>query len=151
VPVRPWLDIRVAGTPGRLNLISVMVHGVPYHPSGGWTTGRQEELIAGVLQMLEEAAPGVASKVTVARLTTPQEFENEYRLSGGDLMGGALIPSQLLWNRPLPMIADYAMTLDGLYLCGPSVHPGGLLPGQNGANAARALLSKLGKAGGTRG
>jgi phytoene dehydrogenase-like protein len=49
------------------------------------------------------------------------------------------------------MIAEYAMPAEGLYLCGSSVHPGGLTPGQNGANAARALLAKIGKLGGARG
>lgn len=151
VPVRPWLDIRVAGQANKRNLISVLVHGVPYQPNGGWTTGRQEELIGGVLHMLEEAAPGLAAKVTSARLASPQDFETEYRLSGGDLMGGAYIPSQLLWNRPLPEVSEYAMPAEGLYLCGGSVHPGGMMPGQNGANAARTLLTKLGKPGGTRG
>ena len=47
---------------------------------------------------------------------------------------------QALWMRPLPQLAHYRTHIEGLWLCGPAMHPGGLIAGAAGYNAARAAL-----------
>jgi phytoene dehydrogenase-like protein len=42
--------------------------------------------------------------------------------------------------RPIPGAAQYAMPVNGLYLCGAGCHPGGGVMGCAGKNAAQAVL-----------
>jgi phytoene dehydrogenase-like protein len=53
---------------------------------------------------------------------------------------------QLLWMRPLPELARYRTPIEGLYLCGAAMHPGGGIVGAAGYNAAREILRDLKKA-----
>lgn len=47
---------------------------------------------------------------------------------------------QALWMRPLPELARYRTPIDGLWLCGQSMHPGPGIPGAAGYNCAREIL-----------
>ncbi|HEX6298039.1 MAG TPA: NAD(P)/FAD-dependent oxidoreductase, partial [Burkholderiales bacterium] len=47
---------------------------------------------------------------------------------------------QALWMRPLPELAHYRTPIEGLWLCGAAMHPGGAIAGAAGYNAARAAL-----------
>ncbi|HZM35650.1 MAG TPA: hypothetical protein VFC18_14300 [Burkholderiales bacterium] len=47
---------------------------------------------------------------------------------------------QALWMRPVPELAHYRTPIKGLWLCGPSMHPGPGILGASGYNAARAAL-----------
>lgn len=46
---------------------------------------------------------------------------------------------QVLWMRPLPALAHYRTPIDGLWLCGPAMHPGAAAPGAAGAIVARLV------------
>jgi phytoene dehydrogenase-like protein len=48
---------------------------------------------------------------------------------------------QVLWMRPVPELAHYRTPVPGLWLCGPSMHPGPGILGASGYNAARAVLA----------
>jgi phytoene dehydrogenase-like protein len=47
---------------------------------------------------------------------------------------------QALWMRPVPELAHYRTPIEGLWLAGPSMHPGPGILGASGYNAARAAL-----------
>ena len=47
---------------------------------------------------------------------------------------------QFLMLRPVPVAAQYATPVDGLYLCGAGCHPGGNVMGVAGRNCADAVL-----------
>lgn len=47
---------------------------------------------------------------------------------------------QALWMRPLPELARYRTPIEGLWLCGASMHPGPGTAGASGHNCARAIL-----------
>ena len=47
---------------------------------------------------------------------------------------------QALWMRPLPQLAHYRTPIEGLWLCGAAMHPGGAIAGAAGYNAALAAL-----------
>jgi phytoene dehydrogenase-like protein len=47
--------------------------------------------------------------------------------------------------RPLPELAQYATPIEGLWLCGPAMHPGGGVSGAAGYNCAHAILRMKGK------
>ena len=47
---------------------------------------------------------------------------------------------QALWMRPLPELARYRTPIDGLWLCGESMHPGPGIAGAAGYNCAQQIL-----------
>jgi phytoene dehydrogenase-like protein len=49
---------------------------------------------------------------------------------------------QALWMRPLPELAHYRTPVEGLWLCGAAMHPGGAIAGAAGYNAARAAIRR---------
>jgi phytoene dehydrogenase-like protein len=46
---------------------------------------------------------------------------------------------QMLWMRPLPELARYRTPIEGLFLCGSGMHPGGGFPGTAGYLCAREV------------
>jgi phytoene dehydrogenase-like protein len=46
----------------------------------------------------------------------------------------------MLMLRPVPGAAQYAMPVNGLWLCGAGAHPGGGVMGCAGKNAAQAVI-----------
>ena len=80
-----------------------------------------------------------------AEVRTPKELEAEVGLTEGNIFQGELTMDQLMFNRPIPGYAQYKSPIKNLYMCGSSTHPGGGVMGAPGANAARVILSDLGK------
>lgn len=56
---------------------------------------------------------------------TPLDQQDEMRLMEGDFCNGAIRPDQMGANRPFPEASMYRAEIEGLYLCGPYMHPGG--------------------------
>ena len=50
---------------------------------------------------------------------------------------------QALWMRPVPELAGYRTPIEGLWLCGESMHPGPGIPGAAGYNCVRAMKGVL--------
>ena len=75
----------------------------------------------------------------------PQDLEREVGLTEGNIFQGELTMDQLMFNRPVPGYAQYRTPVKNVYLCGSSTHPGGGVMGAPGANAAREILSDLGR------
>ena len=65
-----------------------------------------------------------------------------FGVAGGHWHHGELTLDQFLFVRPVSGAAQYAMPLDGLYLCGAGTHPGGGVSGAPGRNAARCILRR---------
>ena len=47
---------------------------------------------------------------------------------------------QFFHMRPIPGYARYSGPFEGLFLCGASTHPGGVVTGLPGRNSAREVL-----------
>ena len=62
----------------------------------------------------------------------------------GQAYHAELALDQALWMRPLPELAQYRTPIEGLWLCGPGMHPGGGIAGAAGYNCARAILNGKG-------
>ena len=112
---------------------------------GSWTQAKRKTLEDVVLDKIEAAAPGFRQKVRHVETRTPAELESEIGLTQGNIFHGELTLDQLLFNRPLPELAQYRTPVRNYYLCGSSTHPGGGVMGAPGANAASAVLSDIGK------
>jgi len=97
---------------------------VQYVPAG--TNARAlADVVAATLS--EQLGDAVIESVEVAASSQPHQVE--------------LALDQALWMRPLPELAHYRTPIEGLWLCGAAMHPGGAIAGAAGYNAARAALA----------
>ena len=104
--------------------------------------GRTKASKPHVMDMLASYAPNIREKTLSAELLTPEDMENEFRMTGGHWHHGELSLDQFLMLRPVPKSAQYNTPVEGLYLCGAGCHPGGGVMGSAGRNAANALLAE---------
>jgi phytoene dehydrogenase-like protein len=74
----------------------------------------------------------------------PRELEAREGWPEGQAYHAELALDQALWMRPLPQLAHYRTPIDGLWLCGPGMHPGGGIAGAAGYHCARAVLAQRG-------
>jgi phytoene dehydrogenase-like protein len=126
--------------PAGKHVMSVLVQAAPRHLREGDWASERDPLGDLVLKTLEGYAPGISSLVEARTITTPEDFETEYGLTGGDVLHAAPGLDQWFAWRPLNQQARYRFVLDGLYLGGSGAHPGGGITGGPGANCARQLL-----------
>src|SRR3954470_24417077 len=100
-----------------------------------------DEVVERIERRLEQFAPGFRGLVLARAVRTPADIERENpSLVGGDLAGGSCELDQQFIFRPAPELFRGRTPLPGLYLAGPSVHPGAGVHGVSGAAAARALI-----------
>jgi phytoene dehydrogenase-like protein len=125
------------------HVASVLVQAAPRRlRTGDWASER-ERLGELVVKTLERYAPGFGELVEARRVTTPEDLETDYGLSGGHVYHAEPGLDQWFAWRPLNGHARYRFVLDGLYLAGSGAHPGGGITGGPGANAARQILADL--------
>ena len=92
-----------------------------------------------------EFAPNMTRDNVIAHLLyTPDQMERKVLFREGDCSQGEMSPDQTGPNRPFPEASMYRTELDGLYLCGPSTHPGGGIHGACGYNAFKVIAEDLG-------
>ncbi len=110
------------------------------HVTNGYTGDATDAIIA----QIERFAPGFRERIvgTAVRSTTEMSTYNPNYL-GGDIIGGASSPAQLLF-RPRFAVDPYFTGIAGTYLCSASTPPGAGAHGMCGANAAARALAALG-------
>lgn len=109
------------------------------HVPHGYTGDATEAIIS----QIERFAPGFRDRIvgTAVRTTTEMSVYNENYV-GGDIIGGASTPTQLLF-RPRVARDPYATGIPGVYICSASTPPGAGAHGMCGANAAARALNEL--------
>ncbi len=146
-PTAPCIEITLPTmhdaqlAPAGAHVLSAVVQHVPYAVRGGWEQAR-DTLLSGIVECIEEYAPGLRRIIVGAELLTPADLERQFRMSGGHWHHGELALDQFLMVRPVPGAAQYSTPLAGLYLCGAGSHPGGGIMGTAGHNAARRILAQ---------
>ena len=110
------------------------------HVPNGYTGDATEAII----DQMERFAPGFRERLVgmAVRSTTEMSVYNANYI-GGDIIGGASSPTQLVF-RPRVALDPYATGVDGTYLCSASTPPGAGAHGMCGANAAARALDELG-------
>jgi phytoene dehydrogenase-like protein len=76
-------------------------------------------------------------------IRTPEDLERDLGLPRGNYMHMDMSLDQLFFMRPLPELSNYTAPIEGLYLTGASMHPGGGIQGSPGRNAARVVAADL--------
>jgi phytoene dehydrogenase-like protein len=122
------------------HVMSAIVQYVPYELREGWSDGARDAFTKLAIDTLSEYMPDLPQRITASELLTPADIEQQFHISGGHWHHGELVLDQFLFTRPVGGAHQYAMPLDGLYLCGAGTHPGGGVSGAAGRNAARAIL-----------
>jgi phytoene dehydrogenase-like protein len=132
--------------PAGKHTISMFCQYGPYHlKDQTWTPEAKEEMANRIISTMTEFAPNFAEAIIDKQVLTPVDIEQRYGLPEGNIFQGEITPDQLFSLRPTPECARYRTPLQGLYLCGSGVHPGGGVMGAPGHNAARALLHDWGQ------
>ena len=126
--------------PAGKHVLSAIVSYAPHDPRASGD-GPRRELLERALAVLERHAPGLRRLVVASELLLPADIEREFRITGGHWHHGELALDQFMMMRPVPGAAQYAMPMNGLFLCGAGCHPGGGVMGSAGRNAANAVLA----------
>ena len=131
--------------PGKHYMTVFVQYAPPRLANGEWDDQSRRAFGNTVMDKIGEYSPNFKDLILHAEIRTPQDLENEVGLTEGNIFQGELTMDQLLFNRPVPGYAQYRTPVKGLYMCGSSTHPGGGVMGAPGANAAREILSDMGR------
>ncbi|MGH9868527.1 MAG: phytoene desaturase family protein [Candidatus Polarisedimenticolia bacterium] len=145
----PWLDVTLPTiadpslAPSGAHVMSVHVQFAPYRLRGTDWAAQGAALAGAVEKTLSEYAPNLGSLIVARQVITPADLEAVCGLTGGHILHGEMSLDQLFTMRPLLGWSQHRTPIAGLYLCGAGTHPGGGVPGQSGANAAREIFKDL--------
>ncbi len=128
--------------PDGAHVMSAIVQYAPYHLGQGWSDATRQAFLDTALDALGNFMPDLQQQIVASELLTPADIEDEFLITGGHWHHGELALDQFLFTRPVGGAQQYAMPLDGLYLCGAGAHPGGGVSGAPGRNAAREILKR---------
>jgi phytoene dehydrogenase-like protein len=147
---QPYLEVAIPSltdptlAPDGKHVMSIYMQYAPYKLKGDWESQRST-LGQIVVQTLAAYAPKLPELILTHQIITPQDLEDVYGLTGGQIFHGDLALDQFFTMRPLLDWARYRTPIENLYLCGSGTHPGAGLTGGSGANAAREILRALKK------
>jgi phytoene dehydrogenase-like protein len=135
----PTAHDRTLAPEGR-HVLSAIVQYAPYDVRAN-TGEARAAFLEQTLAVLDRYSPDLRRRIVAAELLLPFDIEREFGITGGHWHHAELALDQMLMLRPVPGAAQYAMPVNGLYLCGAGCHPGGGVMGAAGRNAAQAVLS----------
>jgi len=117
----------------------------PYDLKGGWEA-RTQEIKDKVLERWRHYAPNLtADKVERVSTETPVSIEQRlHSMRRGSIKHGDYSPLQMGVSRPNQYCSTSRTPIGGLYTCGASNYPGGLVIGGCGYLAANAVAQDLG-------
>jgi phytoene dehydrogenase-like protein len=124
------------------HVMSAIVQYVPYELRAGWSDAARDDFKKLAIETLGGYMPDLEQRIQASELLTPVDIEDQFHITGGHWHHGEMALDQFLFTRPVGGAHQYAMPLDGLYLCGAGTHPGGGVSGGAGRNAARAILKR---------
>jgi phytoene dehydrogenase-like protein len=145
VSPEPYMEATNLGATGNARF-HVRIH-VQYVPrkqrDAAWDTHESDKLGRSIVGRLSEHVPGFARWVINQTVLTPADFEHIHGFPDGQPNHAEIALDQVLWMRPVPALAGYRTPIEGLYLCGPAMHPGAHYAGMAGANAAAVVVRDL--------
>ncbi len=117
----------------------------PYDIEGGWDK-KSGELQEEVLAKWEKVAPNMnRDNIMMTMAETPKDIEIRLpNMRRGGIKHGDYTPMQLGFNRPNIECSSSNTPIGGLYLCGASNYPGGMVTGGPGYIAANKVAEDMG-------
>ena len=139
VSSKPLIDARISAETSGRGRLDVHVQYVPLASDDRTNDAVRTSLEAQVRERLAPHLSGIGDAPLASAMTT-RDLEFACGFPQGQPYHAEIALDQTLWMRPVPQLARYRTPLEGLYLCGPAMHPGGPTVGAAGANAASILL-----------
>jgi phytoene dehydrogenase-like protein len=138
-------DPHLSRVPGKH--VSFFQSHAPYGIEGGWEK-RGPEFQEAVLSKWQKAAPNMtAENRLMTALETPEDIEIRLpNMRRGSIKHGDYNPLQLGCFRPNQDCSGTDTPIPGLYVCGASTYPGGLVLGGPGYLAANKVADDMGVA-----
>ena len=135
-------DPTLSDRPGKY--VSMFQIHAPYGLQGGWVN-RREDIKAAMLSKWQKAAPNLAGKIISTAMEDPEEIEIRFpNMRRGSIKHGDYRPLQMGCYRPNQDCSSTKTPIEGLYVCGVSVYPGGLVLGGPGYLGANKVAEDLG-------
>ncbi|MFN8036433.1 MAG: NAD(P)/FAD-dependent oxidoreductase [Acidimicrobiia bacterium] len=107
--------------------------------------GRADDVIAEVTALVDSQFEGFSDSVIQAVLESPRDIEQRMpNMVRGSIKHGDYNPVQMGNMRPNTDCSSTRTPIDGLYVCGASTYPGGMVVGGPGYIAARAACQDAG-------
>jgi phytoene dehydrogenase-like protein len=137
------LDPHLSDKPGKH--ISFFQMHAPYEIKGGWEK-RSKELEEAVLAKWHKVAPNFTrDNIIMTNAETPVDIEIRFpNMRRGGIKHGDYRPIQLASFRPNQECSSTKTPIEGLYVCGASTYPGGLVLGGPGYLGANKVAEDLG-------
>ncbi|CAN5833227.1 NAD(P)/FAD-dependent oxidoreductase [soil metagenome] len=127
--------------PAGLHTMTLGIQQLPSELTGTTWAAEKEKWADLVLEDLFLYAPNLRNHILDRVIITPDDLDNEYLITDGNIFHGSMMLDQLFGARPIPELANYRTPVGNYYLCGSGTHPGGGVMGANGHNAAKAALA----------
>ena len=136
-------DPTLSDRPGK-HVSMFQIH-APYDIEGGWLDQRKPVQEA-MLEKWSRAAPNLRPESILAQtMEDPGEIEIRFpQMRRGSIKHGDYRPLQMGCFRPHQDASDTRTPIEGLYACGASTYPGGLVLGGPGYIGAGAVADDLG-------
>jgi phytoene dehydrogenase-like protein len=135
-------DPTLSDRPGKY--VSMFQIHAPYGIRDGWVNWR-DEVQAAMLAKWQAAAPNLRGKIVSTAMEDPEEIEIRFpHMRRGSIKHGDYRPLQMGCYRPNLECSSTKAPIDGLYVCGVSTYPGGLVLGGPGYLAAGQVAADLG-------
>jgi phytoene dehydrogenase-like protein len=136
-------DPTLSDRPGKY--VSMFQIHAPYDLEGGWLN-RREEIKAAMLAKWQKAAPNLTPETIISTsMEDPEEIEIRFpQMRRGSIKHGDYRPLQMGCFRPNEECAGTDTPIEGLYVCGVSTYPGGLVLGGPGYLGANKVTEDLG-------
>ena len=136
-------DPHLSRVPGKH--VSFFQTHAPYDIAGGWND-RGPELEQAILGKWQKAAPNMLPEnILMTARETPEDIEIRLpNMRRGSIKHGDYNPLQLGCFRPNQECSGTDTPIEGLYVCGASTYPGGLVIGGPGYLAANKVADDLG-------
>ena len=130
-------DPTLSDRPGKH--VSMFQMHAPFEMEGGTWDEKNEEIKAAMLSKWQKVAPNINEDNIISTNTeTPEEIAIRFpQMRYGAIKHGDYKPIQMGCFRPNQECSSTDTPIEGLYVCGVSVYPGGLVlggPGYLGAN-----------------
>ena len=138
-------DPTLSDRPGKY--VSMYQIHAPYDLEGGWPA-RRAEVESAMLERWRKAAPNINPATLVSTsMEDPEEIEIRFpQMRRGSIKHGDYSPLQMGSLRPNPDCSGTDTPIAGLYTCGASTFPGGLVLGGPGYIGAGKVADDLGVA-----
>ena len=126
--------------PEGMHVMSMFTQWVPHEWAGERHQDELEAYTDRLVDLHDEAMPGLKDSIVGRQVIGPWEMENEWGLIGGNIFHGELSTDQLFHMRPAPGYADYRTPIRGLYQASSATHAGGGATGLPGHHVVREIV-----------